>query len=74
MDKLPEHLEAWRVPNANPNAQGRISFLSLTKLKVMRPHWYLAQRCIGVDSPNVNDFTNAVIEETLARMKADGDY
>jgi hypothetical protein len=73
LDKLPKHLEAWRVPNAAPNAQVRIPFLSLTKLKAMR-YWVLAQRCIGIDNPNVNDFAGQVIEETLARMKADGDY
>lgn len=28
------------------------------------------QHRIGIDSPNVNDFTNMVIEEMLARMKA----
>jgi hypothetical protein len=73
LDKLPKHLEALRVPNANPNAQVRIPFLSLTKLKAMR-YWVLAQRCIGVDNPNVNNFAGQVIEETLARMKADGNY
>jgi hypothetical protein len=73
LDKLPKHLEAWRVPNANPNAQVRIPFLSLTRLKAMR-YWVLAQRCIGVDNPNVNDFAGEVIEETLARMKADSDF
>ena len=73
LDKLPKHLEAWRVPGAPPNAQVRIPFLSLTKLKALR-YWVLAQRCIGVDNPNANDFTDEVITETLARMKADGDY
>jgi hypothetical protein len=73
LDKLPKHLEAWRVPNANPNAQVRIPFLSLTKLKAMR-YWVLAQRCIGVASPNVNEFAGQVIEDTLARMKADSDH
>ena len=73
LDKLPKHLEAWRVPNAAPNAQVRIPFLSLTRLKALR-YWVLAQRCIGNDNPNVNDFAGVVIEETLARMKADGDY
>jgi hypothetical protein len=37
-------------------------------------YWFLAQRCIGVDSPNVNQFTDVVIEDTLARMKADSDH
>ena len=73
LDKLPKHLEAWRVPGAPPNAQVRIPFLSLTKLKALRC-WVLAQRCIGVENPNANDFTGEVIVETLARMKADGDY
>jgi hypothetical protein len=73
LDKLPKHLEAWRVPNAHPNAQVCIPFLSLTRLKAMR-YWVLAQRCIGVDNPNVNDFAGEVIEETLARMKADSDF
>lgn len=73
LDKLPKHLEAWRVPNANQNAQVRIPFLSLTKLKAMR-YWVLAQRCIGVASPNVNEFAGQVIEDTLARMKADSDH
>jgi hypothetical protein len=31
LDKLPKHLEDWRFPNANPNAQVRIPFLSLYK-------------------------------------------
>jgi hypothetical protein len=73
LDKLPKHLESWRVPNANPANQVRIPFLSLTKLKAMRC-WVLAQRCIGDDSPNVNQFTDAVIVDTLARMKADSDH
>jgi hypothetical protein len=73
LDKLPKHLESWRVPNANQNAQVRIPFLSLTKLKAMR-YWFLAQRCIGIDTPNVNDFAGEVISETLARMKADSDH
>jgi hypothetical protein len=73
LDKLPKHLESWRVPGANPANQVRIPFLSLTKLKAMR-YWFLAQRCIGVDSPNVNQFTDVVIEDTLARMKADSDH
>ena len=73
LDKLPKHLEAWRVPNAAPNAQVRIPFLSLTKLKALR-YWVLAQRCIGVAAPNVNLFTEDVVAETLARMKADNDY
>jgi hypothetical protein len=47
--------------------------LSLTKLKAMR-YWVLAQRCIGVASPNVNEFAGQVIEDTLARMKADSDH
>ena len=73
LDKLPKHLEAWRIPGAAPGAQIRIPFLSLTKLKSLR-YWVLAQRCIGVESPNVNNFTNDEIEETLARMKADSDF
>lgn len=51
LDKLPKHLESRRVPDANPNAQVRIPFLSLTKLKAMCS-WFLAQRCIGVDGGN----------------------
>ena len=73
LNKLPKHLEAWKDPTAPPNNQVRIPFVSLTKLKAMR-YWVLAQRCIGVDSPNVADFTDAVISETLARMQADKDY
>ena len=44
-----------------------------TKLKAMR-YWVLAQHCIGVDKLDVNHFAGQVIEETLARMKADGNY
>jgi hypothetical protein len=73
LDKLPKHLEAWRVPNAPPNAQVRIPFVSLTKLKAMR-YWVLAQRCIGVDNPRAQDFTEEVMAETLAQMQADKDY
>lgn len=73
LDKLPKHLVSWNVPGAAPNAQVRIPFLSLTKLKALR-YWILAQRCIGVDAPNVNAFAGEVIDETLARMKADSDY
>ena len=73
LDKLPKHLEAWRVPGAVANAQVRIPFLSLTKLKALR-YWILAQRYIGVEGPNVNAFADEVIVETLARMKADSDY
>jgi hypothetical protein len=73
LDKLPKHLEAWRVPNAGPNAQVRIPFVSLTKLKAMR-YWVLAQRCIGVGDPRAQDFTEEVMTEALAQMKADKDY
>lgn len=73
LDKLPKHLEAWRVPNAPPNAQVRIPFVSLTKLKAMR-YWVLAQRCVGVDEPRAQDFTDEVMTEVLAQMKADKDY
>ena len=73
LDKLPKHLEAWKDPTAAPNAQVRIPFVSLTKLKAMR-YWVLAQRCVGVEVPDVTDFTAAVIDETLARMQADKDY
>ena len=73
LDKLPKHLEAWKDPVAPPANQVRIPFVALTKLKAMR-YWVLAQRCIGVEDPNANDFTAAVIEETLARMQADKDY
>jgi hypothetical protein len=73
LDKLPKHLEAWRDPAAAPNLQVRIPFLSLKKLKAMR-YWVLAQRCVGVATPRAQDFSNVVLEETLARMKADKDY
>ena len=73
LDRLPKHLEAWRNPAAAPNQQVRIPFVSLKKLKAMR-YWVLAQRCIGVETPRAQDFTNEVLEETLARMKADKDY
>ena len=73
LDKLPKHLEAWKDPQAPANNQVRIPFVSLTKLKAMR-YWVLAQRCIGVDAPNVANFTQEVITETLARMQADKDY
>jgi hypothetical protein len=35
LDKLNEHLKGWRDPAAGPNAQVRIPFVSLNKLKVM---------------------------------------
>jgi hypothetical protein len=73
LNKLPKHLEAWKDPQAPANNQVRIPFVSLTKLKAMR-YWVLAQRCIGVDAPNVANFTDDVITETLARMQADKDY
>ena len=73
LDKLPKHFESWRIPNAAPNAQVRIPFVSLSKLKAMR-YWVLAQRCIGVASPLADDFTDDVVVEVLARMKADQDY
>ena len=73
LDKLPKHLEAWRDPVAAPNAQVRIPFVSLTKLKAMR-YWVLVQRCIGVVSPSANDFTDNVVTEVLTRMKVDKDY
>jgi hypothetical protein len=72
LDRLPKHLEAWKDPTAGPNNQVRIPFVSLKKLKAMR-YWVLAQRCIGVDDPRAQDFTDEVIEETLARMQADKD-
>ena len=37
-------------------------------------YWVLAQHCLGVDAPNVANFTEEVITETLARMQADKDY
>jgi hypothetical protein len=37
-------------------------------------YWVLAQRYIGVINQNVNNFTDAVIEEMFARMKADCNY
>ena len=73
LDKLAKHLEAWRNPNAAPNAQVRIPFVSLTKLKAMR-YWVLAQKCIGVMAPAAADFADAVLQKVLARMKADNDY
>mgnify|MGYP003396396099 FL=1 len=72
LDHLPKHLEAWRDPTAGPNNQVRIPFISLKKLKAMH-YWVLAQHCIGVDNPRAQDFTDEVIEETLARMQADKD-
>ena len=73
LDKLPKHLDAWRNPAAAPGLQVRIPFVSLTKLKAMR-YWVLAQRCVGVDEPRAADFTDAVLQEVLARIKADKDY
>jgi hypothetical protein len=73
LDRLPKHLEAWRIPEAGANQQVRIPFVSLKKLKAMR-YWVLAQRCIGVEEPRAQDFTEDVMEETIARMKADKDY
>jgi len=72
LDRLPKHLEAWRDPAAGPNNQVRIPFVSLKKLKAMR-YWVLAQCCIGIDDPRAQDFTNELLEETLARMQADKD-
>lgn len=73
LDRLPKHFESWRNPTAAPNAQVRIPFVSLSKLKAMR-YWVLAQRCIGVASPLADDFTDDVVIEVLERMKADHDY
>ena len=73
LDKLPKHLDSWKDPAAAPNAQVRIPFLSLQKLKAMR-YWVLAQRCIGVVAPNAANFTDDAMQEALARMKADKDY
>jgi hypothetical protein len=74
LDKLPKHLEAWKVPAAPPNAQVRIPFVSLTKLKAMR-YWVLSPCCVvGVDEPRAQDFTDKVMTEVLAQMKADKDY
>ena len=72
LDRLPKHLEAWRNPGAAAANQVRIPFVSLKKLKAMR-YWIIAQRCIGVEAPRASDFTNEVLEETLARMQADKD-
>jgi hypothetical protein len=72
LDHLPKHLEAWRDPEAGPNNQVRIPFVSLKKLKAMR-YWVLAQRCIRNDDPRAQDFTDEVMEETLTRMQADSD-
>ena len=73
LDKLPKHLDSWKDPAAAPNAQVRIPFLSLQKLKAMR-YWVLAQRCVGVVVPNAVDFTDDAMQEVLTRMKADKDY
>jgi hypothetical protein len=73
LDSLPKHLESWRLPNAAPNAQVRIPFVSLSKLKAMR-YWVLTQRCIGVENPHAQDFTDEVMTETLAQMQANKDY
>ena len=73
LDKLPKHLDSWKDPAAAPNAQVRIPFLSLQKLKATR-YWVLAQRCVGVVTPNAVDFTNAALQDVLTRMKADKDY
>ena len=73
LDRLPKHLESWRIPDAAANQQVRIPFVSLKKLKAMR-YWVLAQRCVGIEEPRAQDFTPEVMEETLARMQADKDY
>jgi hypothetical protein len=73
LDRLPKHLEAWRNPAAPANQQVRIPFVSLKKLKAMR-YWVVAQRCIGVDAPRAQDFTEEILEATIARMKDDKDY
>lgn len=73
LDRLPKHLDSWKDPAAPPNAQVRIPFLSLQKLKAMR-YWVLAQRCVGVVDPNAVDFTDDALQEVIIRMKADKDY
>jgi hypothetical protein len=45
----------------------------LIKLKAMR-YWVISQRCIGVQAPQAQDFTDAVLTETLARIQADKDF
>jgi hypothetical protein len=73
LDKLNEHLKGWRDPVAGPNAQVWIPFVSLIKLKVMR-YWVISQHCIGVQAPQAQDFTDAVLNETLTRIQADKDF
>ena len=73
LDRLPKHLEAWRNPVAAANQQVRIPFVSLKKLKAMR-YWVVAQHCMGIQDPRTQDFTEAILEATIARMKDDKDY
>jgi hypothetical protein len=73
LDKLPKHLEVWRDAAAAPDHQVRIPFVSLKKLKAMC-YWVLAQCCIGMQNPRAQDFTQGVLEETLARTKVNKDY
>ena len=72
LNRLPKHLEAWRDPEAGPNNQVRIPFVSLKKLKAMC-YWVLAQHCIRNDDPRAQDFMDEVMEETLTRMQANSD-
>jgi hypothetical protein len=37
-------------------------------------YWVLAQRCIGVENPRAQDFTEEVMTEALAQMQVDKDY
>ena len=73
LDRLPKQLEAWRDAAAGHNKQVWIPFVSLKKLKAMH-YWVLAQRCIRNKNPRAQDFTEAILVETLARMQADKDY
>jgi hypothetical protein len=73
LDKLPKHLEAWRDAAAAPNHQVRIPFITLKKLKAMC-YWVLAQHCIGMQDPCAQDFAQVILDDTLARMKADKGY
>jgi hypothetical protein len=74
LDRLPKHLKAWRNPAVAANQQVRIPFVSLKKLKAMHYWVVVAQRCMGIQDPRAQDFTEDILEATIARMKDDKDY
>jgi hypothetical protein len=55
------------------NQQLCIPFVSLKKLKAMH-YWVIAQCCMGIQDARAQDFTEDILEATIARMKDDKDY